>query len=62
MNKPNFSIKVTVNPWKQTFLSKQFEATAGGITGSFIFSIGLAFIPASLISYIVKEKSTNVKH
>jgi len=32
------------------------KASASGIAAAFMFSIGLAFIPASLITFIVKEK------
>ena len=38
------------------------ENTADGIIAAFIFTLGLSFIPASLITFIVKEREDNVKH
>lgn len=40
----------------------EIENTADGFIGASIFSIGMAFIPASIISYIVKEREINIKH
>ena len=33
-----------------------------GFFGSFIFSIGLSFIPSSIIVFILKEKQIQAKH
>jgi ATP-binding cassette subfamily A (ABC1) protein 3 len=35
---------------------KSIEGTADGIVAAFMFSIGFSFIPASLITFIVKER------
>jgi ATP-binding cassette subfamily A (ABC1) protein 3 len=36
--------------------------TIAGFLSALVFSMGMAFIPASLISYIVKEREINIKH
>jgi ATP-binding cassette subfamily A (ABC1) protein 3 len=33
-----------------------------GFLAALVFSMGMAFIPASIISYIVKEREINIKH
>ena len=38
------------------------EGTADGILATFIFTIALSFIPASLITFSVKEREDQVKH
>lgn len=54
---------VAVNePMPLTRTSKSIENTADGFIGAIIFVIALAFIPASLIVYIIKERQYNVKH
>lgn len=40
----------------------QIDNSVDGFIGAFIFSIGMAFIPASIISYVVKEREINIKH
>ena len=45
-----------------TFALKNIENTADGIISVFIFTIALAFIPASLITFTVKEREDLVKH
>jgi ATP-binding cassette subfamily A (ABC1) protein 3 len=49
-------------PFLQTKTTAAIEQTADGIVAVFIFTIGMSFIPASIISFIVKERETNVKH
>jgi ATP-binding cassette subfamily A (ABC1) protein 3 len=41
---------------------KNLEGTADGIIATFIFCIALSFIPASLITFTVKEREDQVKH
>ncbi|KAL4429303.1 hypothetical protein ABPG74_002289 [Tetrahymena malaccensis] len=49
-------------PLPYTQKQKDANQIANGITIAMIFNIGLAFIPASLIVFIVKERETQVKH
>lgn len=55
-------IQVTNAPFRYTKQIKEFDSLADGLIATFIFSIGLAFIPASIITFIVKEREDNVKH
>ena len=55
-------LKITNMPLRLTKRAFSLQSSANGIVGSFMFSIALAFIPASLITYIVKERETMVKH
>ncbi|KAL4454193.1 hypothetical protein ABPG74_012150 [Tetrahymena malaccensis] len=57
-------IKIIVNnqPLLLTAYTKSFSGTVKGIVISLIFSIGMAFIPASLITYIVREREEHIKH
>lgn len=52
----NLTIDVTVSPFKNTEEIKNLEGTADGILATFIFTIALSFIPASLITFSVKER------
>jgi ATP-binding cassette subfamily A (ABC1) protein 3 len=47
---------------KNTVAIKNLEGTADGIIATFIFCIALSFIPASLITFTVKEREDQVKH
>ena len=49
-------------PMKLTKQIASFENTAKGFIASILVSIAFAFIPASLIVIIVKERENNVKH
>ena len=62
MNDNRMLISMTLRPWPQTVSNKEVEKTADGIIGAFIFSIAMAFIPASLIVYTVREREELVKH
>ena len=55
-------INVINYPLKYTEKTKSLEGTADAIIGGFIFSIALAFIPASIITFSVKEREDQVKH
>ena len=61
-NNSNLKISHFNSPFPLTELNKQFENTSDAFVFSFIFAIGLAFIPASMIVFIIKEKSGNIKH
>ena len=53
---------MTYEPLKLTHKIRNIEGSADGIVAAFFFSIGLSFIPASLITFIVKERNDMVKH
>ncbi|CAD8078681.1 unnamed protein product [Paramecium primaurelia] len=58
----NYEIKVTNSPMRRTFEELQGQNTVTGFLAALVFSMGMAFIPASIISYIVKEREINLKH
>lgn len=51
-----------VYPFPLTLKTKKENAGVSGIIAAFVFAVGLSFIPASLITFVVKERSDNVKH
>ena len=55
-------IDVVVYPFGKTKGTGVLENILDGLTYSFVFSIGMSFIPASVITFIVKERELNVKH
>lgn len=55
-------IKVTIRPLVRTSEEMAGENIVSGFLAALVFSIGMAFIPASVISYIVKEREINIKH
>ena len=61
-NNPDAEITVYNSPFVLPERLKDIENTADGFIAAFIFSIGMSFIPASVISYIVKEREINIKH
>ena len=38
------------------------NSLGSGFIAALIFSIGMAFIPSSVVSFIVKEREINIKH
>lgn len=56
------SISVIVESFPLTDTMKKISDMVNGMVSSFIFTIANAFIPASLIVLIVKEKEDQVKH
>ncbi|EAR97153.2 ABC transporter family protein (macronuclear) [Tetrahymena thermophila SB210] len=62
LNKPTISIQVISDPFLNTYEINNFEGSASGLVASFIYSIGLAFIPASIITFTVKERTDKIKH
>jgi len=56
------TIKQYISPFANTKGIGTLENTLDSIPISFIFSIGMSFIPASVITFIVKERELNVKH
>lgn len=61
-NQQTANIGVDIKPMKLTKQIASFENTAKGFIASILVSIAFAFIPASLIVIIVKERENNVKH
>ena len=61
-NNNNINIEYDNWPLPLTYVVKNLENTADGFAATFIFTIGMSFIPASMIVFIMKEKSLNVKH
>ncbi len=61
-NDNDYGIELTVAPLPLTKKSKNIENTFDGVVASFVFSIALSFIPASLITFNVKEREDLVKH
>jgi ATP-binding cassette, subfamily A (ABC1), member 3 len=61
-NDPKAELTTWMTPMKLTKQVASFQNTAVGFVAAFIISISYAFIPASLIVIIVKERENNVKH
>ena len=62
LNKPSITIQITSNPFPLTKKIKDFEGSASGVVASFIYAIGFSFIPASIITFTVKERTDKIKH
>mmetsp|Transcript_6173 Transcript_6173/g.5554 ORF Transcript_6173/g.5554 Transcript_6173/m.5554 type:complete len:215 (-) Transcript_6173:1979-2623(-) len=60
----NDDIKLTMiaNPFPLTPSWEQVENAIDGFAISLIYTIGMSFIPASIATFIVKERELNVKH
>lgn len=61
-NNPTATITARLAPFPQTVQELTIDDLISGYVGAFVFSIALAFIPASIISFIVKEREVNIKH
>lgn len=59
---PGSYIKMALHPLIQTAKIKIYEKAAGGLLLVLFLSLGYAFIPASLITSLVKERQNNSKH
>lgn len=60
--KSSLKIDLTFNPFPLPLSVKGFEATSDGIIAAFVFSIALSMIPASLITFTVRERVQKIKH
>jgi len=58
----NKQIEVVVSPFLHTKGIKAIESSVDGAALGFVFTIGMSFIPASIITFLVKEKELNFKH
>jgi len=58
----DITIKCVNYPFPLTQGLKTISGTAVGFIACFIFAMALAFIPSSIIVFIVKEKQQGVKH
>ncbi|CAK63379.1 unnamed protein product (macronuclear) [Paramecium tetraurelia] len=61
-NNNNYEIRVTNSPLRKTYDELNESKAIAGFLSALVFSMGMAFIPASIISYIVKEREINIKH
>jgi ATP-binding cassette subfamily A (ABC1) protein 3 len=61
-NTTDSSIVVEIQPFEVTRQMGSFQNTAAGFICSILVSIAYAFIPASIIVVLVKERENNVKH
>jgi ATP-binding cassette subfamily A (ABC1) protein 3 len=57
-----FSLKIRNQPFPLTKQQKQDSATVQAFLAAAVYSIGLGFIPASIIVLIVKENQFKIKH
>ncbi|KAL4478578.1 hypothetical protein ABPG74_006813 [Tetrahymena malaccensis] len=62
LGKPQITIQVANQPLPLTQAQKDLSGSAQGLVTSFIYAIAFSFIPASLISFIVKERTEKIKH
>lgn len=58
----NKKIESRIYPFPNTLGVKAISDVLSGLGISFAFSIGMSFIPASIVTYITKERETQVKH
>jgi len=56
------TITTIVAPFEKTSGAKAIDDVFSGVVYAFVFGIALSLIPASLITYIVKEREFNAKH
>ena len=61
-NQPSSRITVQIVPFDLTKQVAAFNNTAVGFIAAILVSIAYAFVPASLIVLLVKERENNVKH
>jgi len=55
-------ISTVIEPFHGTRGTQAIDTAISGIVYAFVFAIGMSFIPASLITFIVKEREVNAKH
>jgi len=56
------TIRVVIAPFLKTEGAKSIDKIFGGLIYAFVLSISMSLLPASLITYIVKERELNSKH
>lgn len=54
--KTTANIDVTVHPFPNTVGKKKFSKTISGFVTAFVYSLAISFMPASIITFIVKER------
>ena len=57
-----FDLKIYNHPLPLTKKQENLAQNAGSFNVALIFAIGMAFIPTGLVSFVVRERETNVKH
>lgn len=55
-------IELIISPFQHDRGFSALENALGGISIAFVFAIGMSFIPASLVTFIVKERELTSKH
>ncbi|KAL4476001.1 hypothetical protein ABPG72_007887 [Tetrahymena utriculariae] len=58
----DIQISVTNKALPKTYNTQQQQGLIQGISSVVFFSMGISFIPASIISFIVKERAEHIKH
>lgn len=61
LKKDKIVLEIISEPFPLTEKIKKFEGSASGIVASFIYAIGFSFIPASIITFTVKERTDKIK-
>jgi len=61
-NNNNKKITVIVAPFQKTAGTSSFDNIFKGLIYAFVLGIAMSLLPASLITYIVKEREFNAKH
>lgn len=61
-NNTNASIITANHPFPKTSNEQVLVDTANGLFSAIVLAIGLSFIPAAYVSFIVDEKASMVKH
>ena len=59
---PDLKIEVNNYPLPITEKITESEGTGDGVLSALTFGLAFAFIPASIIAFVVKEREINVKH
>jgi len=58
----NKEIELVISPFQHNKGFSALEDAFDGVSIAFIFAIGMSFIPASLVTFIVKERELTSKH
>ena len=61
LNNYSFKLELTDDPLPATKGIKAFKNIADSFSGGFTFNLGMAFIPASLIVFFIRERATESK-
>lgn len=59
---PKLNFDLTIKSFPNNPRTKEYEYEASGVFLCFVAGIGLAMIPASIVSKVVNERESEVKH